>query len=113
MVQGQYAVKRFTTIAGTGTSRLYSSQPFNASLELEFNNISDNAATQIAACYESAQGSYAALTLPQELWSGVSSDLRDQLSRDYIWRFSEQPKISSVVPGISSVSVKLDGHRDG
>lgn len=113
ITQGQYAVKRFTSISGTGVTRAYSSQPFNSLIELEFSNITDAAAIQIVQCYEQSRGSYAPLVLPNELWSGVRADLRSLLERDYTWRFADQPQISSVVPGVSTISVRLEGQRDG
>jgi len=113
VVQGQYAVKRFVSISGTGTTRAYGSQPFNASLELEFGNIADSAALQIVNAYEAAKGSKDQLTLPIELWSGMDNDLRLKLQRDYVWRFADQPQLTSVRPGLSSITVKLEGQRDG
>lgn len=113
VIQGQYAVKRFTTISGTGNTRRYSSQPFNSSLELSFDNISDSSALAIVNCYESAGGSFDALTLPSSLWDGVDPALQQKLQRDYTWRFAEQPQLISGRPGTSSVTVKLDGQRDG
>jgi hypothetical protein len=113
VVQGQYAVKRFVSISGTGTTRAYGSQPFNALLELEFDNITDSAALQIVNAYEAARGNKGQLTLPIELWSGMDGDLRLKLERDYVWRFADQPQLTSVRPGLSSITVKLEGQRDG
>ena len=113
VTQGQYAVKRFTTISGTGTTRAYSSQPFNSTLELSFDNVPDSSALAIMKCYESARGNYAALTLPSALWNGLDPALQLVLQRDYTWRFAEQPQLTSGVPGISSIAVKLEGQRDG
>jgi hypothetical protein len=113
VTQGQYPVKRFTSIAGTGTTRAYGSQPFGASLEVEFGNVPDLQALAVVTCYESARGSYASLSLPITIWDGMDNLLREQLERDYTWRFSEQPRITSVRPGISSVTVRLEGMRDG
>lgn len=110
---GQYAVKRFTTISGTGTSRVYSSQPFNASMDLSFNNINDEATLSLLTAYEEARGSYGTLQLPEVVWEGTSYDLRQRLERDYTWRFATQPQVSAVAPGVSSVSVQLEGQRDG
>lgn len=113
VTQGQYAVKRFTSIAGTGTTRAYGSQPFGSTLELNFENVTDVLALSIADCYESARGSYDSLFLPLTVWKGMDDLLRERLQRDYTWRFSEQPRITSVRPGISSVTVRLEGMRDG
>jgi hypothetical protein len=113
VVQGQYAVKRFVSIAGTGTTRAYGSQPFNATIDLEFGNIADAIALQIVNAYEAANGSKNQLTLPDELWDGMDTFLRSKLQRDYVWRFAEQPQLTSVRPGLSSMTVKLEGQRDG
>lgn len=113
VTQGQYAVKRFTSISGTGTTRAYGSQPFNAFLDLEFANIPDTDALAIVNCYEAARGSTQALNLPPQLWSGMDNTLVSRLQRDYSWRFAEQPQLTSGVPGISSMVVKLEGQRDG
>lgn len=113
VTQGQYAVKRFTSIAGTGTTRAYSSQPFGSALEMNFDNITDTAALSIVNCYENARGSYGEITIPSKVWDGMDRLLKERLERDYIWRFSEQPRITSVRPGISSVTVRLEGMRDG
>lgn len=113
ITQGQYAVKRFTTISGIGTTRAYSSQPFNSSLDLEFGNLPDEKAATIISAYENARGSFAELTLPPEIWQGMEPGLRARLERDYSWRFAEQPVLTSVAPGVISMTVRLDGQRDG
>jgi hypothetical protein len=113
VTQGQYAVKRFNSIAGTGTSRIYGSQPFNSQLSLQFDNISDDQALLITNAYEAARGSKEVLTLPPEVWAGMADTLKVRLQRDYSWRFAEAPGITSGAPGFSSITVKLDGQRDG
>lgn len=113
VTQGQYAVKRFTSIAGTGTTRAYGSQPFNAALELEYSNIADTAALEIVSAYEAANGGKGALSLPLELWSGMDGALQLKMQRDYVWRFADQPQLTSVRPGLSSMTVRLEGQRDG
>jgi hypothetical protein len=110
---GQYAVQRFISIAGTGTSRIYGSQPFNSTLELEFANVSDADTLLVIQAHEAARGSYDSLILPATLWEGLDSDMFVLLQRDYVWRFAEQPSITSVAPKTSSISVRLEGQRDG
>lgn len=113
VTQGQYAVKRFTSIAGTGTTRAYGSQPFNSAIELEYSNITDFTALQFVDAYEMAGGRKGALFLPAELWAGMDDSLRLRLQRDYTWRFADEPQLTSVRPGISSMSIRLEGQRDG
>ena len=113
VTQGQYAVKRFTSISGTGSTRIYGSQPFGAKLTLEFGNISDENTLLIVQAYENAYGNKNSLSLPSEIWDGMDSQLRLKLERDYLWRFFKQPQITSGRPGRSSISVTLEGQRDG
>lgn len=110
---GQYPVQRFVSIAGTGTTRAYGSQPFNSSLNLEFTNVSDANALLVIQAYEAARGSYDELDLPSSVWDGMESEMALLLERDYTWRFAEQPSITSVSPKINNVSVILEGQRDG
>lgn len=110
---GGYPVRRFTSMAGTGVSRIYGSQPTNSRLQLTFQNISDAKAALITKSYENASGPYKGLDLPTLLWKGMSIELRTRLERDYTWRFSGPPQITSVKPGYSTVTVNLDGLRDG
>jgi len=113
VTQGQYATKRFTSIAGTGTTRAYGSQPFNAELALQFDNLSDTETLLIAEAYDNARGEKDDLSLPAEVWQGMDADLKNRLVGSLLWRFSGQPSISSVRPGVSSISVRLSGQRDG
>jgi hypothetical protein len=113
VTQGQYAVKRFNSIAGTGTSRIYGSQPFNSQLSLQFDNITDENALLITEAYEAARGSSTVLDLPSTVWAGMADTLKVRLQRDYSWRFAEAPGITSSAPGFSSITVKLEGQRDG
>jgi len=112
---GTYPVKRFNSIAGTGITRIYGSQPFGSGLEMNFENIPDSSASLISDCYNNARGGYDQIGIPETLWKGMEkkSGLSLKLERDYIWRFAEPPRITSVRPGRSSVTVRLEGMRDG
>ena len=113
ITQGQYAVKRYTSISGTGVTRVYGSKPLNSSLDLEFSNIPDSHVLILVNAYDSARGSKDSINLPNEVWAGMEESLWTKLKSDYIWRFADQPVITSVTPGTSSISVRLDGQRDG
>jgi hypothetical protein len=110
---GSYPVKRFTSISGTGVSRLYGSQPSAATLDLEFGNKRDAVALAITTAYEDANGSFGELSLPSEVWAGMDRLLQERLQRDYTWRFSERPTITAVKRGLSTIQVTLEGQRDG
>ena len=100
-------------MAGTGTSRIYGSQPFDSKMDLEFSNRLDRDVLKIVEAHESSRGAYDVLELPDEIWSGMEDALRVRLQRDYSWRFDGEPQVTSGSPGVSSVSVSLGGKRDG
>lgn len=103
---GQFATKRFTSISGAGTTRLYGSKAFDASLELTF-ILSDADTCAFLRCWDAAKGTYDTLTLPGEFFSG-SSSLLDCGVPDYLnWRWAEAPSVESILPGRSRVGIKL------
>lgn len=109
-----YAVSELKSQIGTTTTRLWGSQPSNARLDLTFQNITDAKALLISQAYVAAKGPVDALTLPNDLFSGADTALRDYIKfagSGITWHFtSEPPSIESVVNGISTVSVTLVGH---
>lgn len=111
---GQYPVKRFTTMAGTGVTKRYGSQPFNAFLSVTFSNVSDQVTQSIVEAYENASGPYDNILLPDLIWDGTSVNLRQKLERDYVWRFlaDTPPQIQSIKKGVSTITVNFEGHRD-
>lgn len=108
---GQYPVKRFTSISGAGTSRLYGSKAFDAQLELEF-FLDDDSTALLLSAYHDSKGGYEVLDLPANIYSGMSSDLQDQIRDYYSWRFAGPPTSQSVMPGRSKISVTLVGGLD-
>lgn len=79
-------------------------------MTLEFGNITDSAAAQIVAHYEAMGGAFYRFTLPSSVFTGVgSSDMisRIQSPANVQWAYAAEPKVSSVMPGRSTVSVDL------
>lgn len=113
VTQGQFATKRFNSIAGTGTTRIYGSKPFNSTIELEYQNRNDVDVLDFITSYEEARGSFDSLALPDELWDGMDVAMRTQLEGTYIWRYASPPSVTSVAPGLSSIQITLEGQRDG
>ena len=100
--------------SGVITRRLWGSKPANATLSLQFSNVSDDEAATILAAYDDAKGSTDTLTLPFQIFSGMSNTLKgetDGSAASLQWSFAEgsPPQVESVAPGISSVSVNLTG----
>ena len=109
---GDYPTKRFNSISGAGTTRLYGSKAFDAVLDLEF-SANDTELTTILACFNSAYGSGTALTLPSSIFNGMNSALQAQIPSYVTWRWQETPQVQSVFNNRSRVTVKLIGTLDG
>lgn len=108
-----FAVTENKAQSGLTSIRLWGSKPEDARLELRFVNIPDSQALQIGQAYLSAKGPVDSLTLPNEVFSGADSALRDFIKAagtGLTWHFTkEPPDVESVVNGVSSVSVTLVG----
>lgn len=103
---GSYATKRFASISGAGTTRLYGSKGFDASLRLSF-MLDDDDTCAVMQCWHDAKGTYDTLTLPEEFFAG-SSNLLDCGVPDYLnWRWAEAPSVESVLPNRSRVQINL------
>ena len=103
---GQFATKRFTSISGAGTTRLYGSKAFDATLQMSF--LLDDADTSaFLNCWNDAKGDYDTVYLPATFYSGASSVL-DSAIPDYLkWRWAEAPSVESLFPGRSRVQANF------
>lgn len=100
--------------SGVTTRRLWADRPSNATLDLQFRNISDSDTSEILSAYSTAKGPIDELSLPLVLFSGADSTLQTYLNTsatgaDLVWSFAEDspPVVESVAPNKSTVSVKL------
>ena len=100
--------------SGVITRRLWGSRPSRATLNLQFNNISDTNVSAILSAYNTAQGPVDSLTLPDVLFNGADATLKTWLDNSatgagLLWCFTEgsPPSVESVAPGRSNVTVSL------
>jgi hypothetical protein len=112
-----YPVTVYRSQSGTSVRRLWASQPSNARLSLSFTNIADADVALILTCYNSARGSIDTLTLPSNVFNGAETALTAFLSQAGTvldWHFADDspPKVDSVVPGRSSVTLELIASLD-
>lgn len=112
-----YPVTVYRSQSGTSTRRLWASAPSNARLSLTFSNIADADAASILTCYNNALGSVETLTLPTAVFNGAETALASFLSQSGTvlnWHFADDspPKVDSVVPGRSSVTLELIASLD-
>jgi hypothetical protein len=103
---GSYATKRFSTISGAGTTRLYGSKGFDATLRMTF-LLNDDDTCAVLECWHDARGTYDVLGLPEEFLAGAGPTL-DCGVPDYLnWRWAEAPSVESILPGRSRVQINL------
>ena len=105
-VPGQYATKRFASISGAGTTRLYGSKAFDAQLRITL-LLNDEDTCTVLKCWDDAYGTYDTIELPEEFLAG-SSPILDCGVPEYLnWRWAEAPSVESILPGRSRVQINL------
>ena len=111
---GNWPVKSYNAQNGTEIRLLYGSQRFNLQINLSYTNIADADAEAFLAHYIEQNGTFRAFNFTTEEataifggWKGTPAALLAPAGVE--WRYDAPPKIDSVVPGISSVSVSLRG----
>ena len=108
---GDWPVKRYQAMDGYEVRVLYGSQQTGMRLNLAYQNLTDRQASEFLEHYQQQKGTYVPFQFgdddgpkkgwgADEKWIGVST-------RQNKWRYAETPKITSVKPGISSVTVNL------
>jgi hypothetical protein len=103
---GRYATKKFDSISGSSSIRLYGSRAFDAELTMDFVTGDAETTAILNSWHESKGGAYT-LTLPASIFTGTTSDLTDQIPSYLNWRWAESPSVESLFPGRSRVQVRL------
>ena len=107
----EFPTKRFTSISGAGTTRIYGSKGFDATLDVQF-VVDDDTLIDIVGSWDESLGTYKEVTLPDSVIAG-NSDLLDELVPDYLeWHWAEPPTVESVNLGLHRVTVKLIAHLE-
>jgi hypothetical protein len=107
---GDYAYKTFQAQSGKEVRILYGDKRTGMTLDLSYNNIADTHADDFITHYDETKGGFTSFTLPAAFrtgWSGNSAAIDAATGNQ--WRYDGPPTITSVRPGISSVTVKLVG----
>ena len=105
---GSYPVKAFRAQSGVEVRILYGNKRTDQMLDLSYTNVPDAQAQLFVQHFDAVLGTFQTFTLPAATRTGWSAD---QATIDAVagaaWRYEEAPKISSVRPGLSSVTVRL------
>ena len=106
---GDWPVRNFTAQDGAEVRILYGNRRVGHTLSLEYQNITDKNAELFFTHYKSVKGTYKTFTLPVNQigsgWEGSNTFFRADTGAQ--WRYSSPPQVTSVYPGVSSVSIKL------
>lgn len=107
---GDYPIKAFKSQSGAEVRILYGSQRTNMKLSLSYSNVSDANTELFIDHFDETKGTFSVFDLPSEAlagWSG-SDDALDATGSNE-WRYEAPPQVSSVRPGVSTVTVALIG----
>jgi hypothetical protein len=107
---GDYQYKTYKAQNGKEVRILYGDKRTGMTLDLGYDNIADTAADDFIAHYDETKGGFASFTLPDAFRTGWTGDAAAiDAATGNQWRYDGPPAITSVRPGISSVTVKLVG----
>lgn len=108
---GDYPVKAYRALSGKVVRRSFGSRPYGHGLELSFDGIGDGIVEQLFDHYHAQQGVTIGFTLPEEVFSGMSSALLSKLRSptSIEWLYAETPSVESIYNGLSNVTIKLTG----
>jgi hypothetical protein len=109
---GGYSFSAAQTVNGREVRRLWGNMPNDASLELEYENISESIAVEMLNLYDKSYGDYSSVALPAEVLAGADGVLQQEMTLTGVglkWYFAEPPRIVSVFPGICSMSLRFKG----
>lgn len=114
---GNYAEQVFTAQNGAVTRLRYGNQRNSSRLTLSFDNISDDSAAQILSNYTQVTQleNWVSFTA-SNVAAGVSASLVPWITETNSaqhWKYSKPPAITSVKPGLSSVSCEFVGELEG
>ena len=109
---GDWPIAKYQSQNGSEARILYGDRRVGHTLNLSYNNISDQDAESFFADYYAQKGTYSTFALPQPItgnagkgWSGSPTFFNAGAGVN--WRYAEAPQLTSVYPGVSNVSIKL------
>jgi hypothetical protein len=117
---GEYPLKTYRSLSGKTVRRSFGNRPFNATLELGFENVKENVLEAIYNHYHGQDGGTIGFALPSVVFAGLpAGNLVNQLIKGdpYVvngtiankmeWLYVESPKVESVYRNLSNISVTL------
>lgn len=105
---GDWPIKSYRAQSGAEVRILYGSKRTGMALGLGYSNITDAQAEQFLTHYDSVFGTFETFSLPDQArsgWGGTQAAI--DAATGNRWRYAEQPEVTAVRPGKSSVRVSL------
>jgi len=108
---GQYPVKTYRAMSGAVVRRSFGNKAFGYTLDLEFANIPEATVNTIIDHYNGQQGGTLGFAIAIVVFAGYTVTLQGKVRNPsgIEWLYAEPPNVSSVIAGISTVTVKLVG----
>ena len=108
---GQYPVKTYRAMSGAVVRRSFGNKAFGYTLDLEFANVPEATVNTIIDHYNGQQGGTLGFAIATAVFAGYTVTLQGKVRNPsgIEWLYAEPPNVSSVIAGISTVTVKLVG----
>jgi hypothetical protein len=103
---GVVPVSTFQAMSGREMRVILGDTMHGHSLQLSFSNIQEAVVKQITAHWYACLGTALDFTLPPNVWAGWS-EYSSAITPGQKWRYTGQPSVEGVSPGIMNVSVEL------
>jgi hypothetical protein len=98
-------------MSGAVVRRSFGNKAFGYTLELEFANVPETTVNTIIDHYNGQQGGTLGFAIATAVFAGYTVTLQGKVRSPsgIEWLYAEPPNVSSVIGGISTVTVKLVG----
>jgi hypothetical protein len=108
---GQYPIKTYRAMSGAVVRRSFGNKAFGYTLDLQFENVPEATVNTIIDHYNGQQGGTLGFEIASAVFAGYSATLQDKVRvpPGIEWFYAEKLDVSSVIAGISTVTVKLIG----
>ena len=105
-IAGHLPVSSFASISGKETRVITGDTMYGHTISLEFQNLLEPAVKKITDHWYGQQGTALAFNLSSSVWAGWT-DYLTAITENQKWRYTGQPQITAVSPGIMTVTVQL------
>ena len=103
---GVVPVSTFRAMSGRELRVILGDTMHGHSLQLSFSNIQEAVVQQITSHWYACLGTALDFTLPSNVWAGWA-EYSSAITPGQKWRYTGQPSVEGVSPGIMNVSVEL------